>query len=265
MPFLGASASKAVLQNPSWLVNISGATYLRATATFPDPHMLALYLGLLLPFSAGLFLKTKKPFYLVAFILILLADTLTFSRGGYLGLLVGGFFLLAVVWGKLTRVYKLFIFCFLALIVIAFVVPGPISSRFSSIFNLQEGSNVGRIDMWQKSWKVARDYPLGGVGIGNYPLKIKPSANYREPITAHNTYLDIAAETGIIAVLVWIILLVWTMIIFLKKSAADSFYIMPAVSLAIFAGHQIAETAIYSPVVLTLFVIIISFANVREN
>src|SRR3990172_9087211 len=31
IPFLGKSVSEAVLQNPSWLVNISGQTYLRAT------------------------------------------------------------------------------------------------------------------------------------------------------------------------------------------------------------------------------------------
>ncbi|MFA6047404.1 MAG: O-antigen ligase family protein [Parcubacteria group bacterium] len=265
MPFLGSSAGKAVLENPSWLVNISGRTFLRATSTFPDPHMLALYLGMLIPLSAGLFLKTRKTFYLVAFLIMLMADVLTFSRGGYLGLLVGGIFLLIVFWRKMARKYKFFILGFAVLIAIAFIAPGPISSRFSSIFNLQEGSNVGRLDMWQKSWKVAVSHPILGVGIGNYSLEIKPNADYREPITAHNTYLDIAAETGIITALVWIALLTSAIIIFLKKSRYDNFYLMMAVSLVIFAGHQIAETAIYSPVVLTLFVIIISFVNVREN
>jgi len=265
IPFLGASAGEAVLKNPSWLVNISGKTFLRATSTFPDPHMLALYLGMLLPLSAGLFLKTKNVFYLITFLIMLLADVLTFSRGGYLGLLIGGFFLLIVFWKKMTRKYKLFIFSFLAIIIMAFMIPGPISSRFNSIFNTSEGSNVGRLDMWEKSWKVAENNPFLGVGIGNYPLELKPSAGYREPITAHNTYLDIAAETGIITALIWVALLISAIIIFLKKSKYDNFYLMAAVSLVIFAGHQIAETAIYSPVVLTLFVIILSFVNVRET
>ena len=60
VPFLGVSVAKEVLKNPSWLVNISGATYLRATATFPDPHMFSLFLGMILPLAAGIYLKTKK-------------------------------------------------------------------------------------------------------------------------------------------------------------------------------------------------------------
>jgi len=47
VPFLGRTFSQAVLQNPSWLVNISGETYFRATSTFPDPHMFSFFLGLL--------------------------------------------------------------------------------------------------------------------------------------------------------------------------------------------------------------------------
>jgi O-antigen ligase len=264
IPFLGHSASLAVLKNPSWLVNISGKTFLRATATFPDPHMFSLYLGMLAPISAGLFLKAKNKIFLATFFLILLADALTYSRGGYLGLLAGGVFLLVIFWKKMAKKYKFFIFGFLVLIALVFSVPSPISSRFNSIFNLSEGSNAGRLDMWRSAWKVAENHPLGGVGIGNYPLEIKPSADYREPITAHNTYLDIAAETGIIATLAWIALLVSAIVIFLKKSLYDSFYIMMAVSVVIFAAHQLAETAIYSPVVLTLFVIIIGFTNVSK-
>ena len=80
--------------------------------------------------------------------------------------------------------------------------PVLLPAGFSSIFDLKEGSNVGRLEMWKKSAEVALDNPFSGVGIGNYPLEVKASADYREPITAHNTYLDIASETGIISLLV---------------------------------------------------------------
>lgn len=151
VPFLGKSTAEAVLENPSWLVNISGHTFLRATAIFPDPHMLALYLGLLLPLSFGLFLRTRNTFYLTTSLIMILADVLTFSRGGYLGISGGAIFLLMIFWKKISGRYKVSIAGFFILVVLLFFVPSPISSRFNSIFNLQEGSNVGRMDMWQKS------------------------------------------------------------------------------------------------------------------
>ena len=43
--FLGQEFSAAVKDYPSFLVNILGNTYLRATGFFPDPHTLSLYLG----------------------------------------------------------------------------------------------------------------------------------------------------------------------------------------------------------------------------
>lgn len=259
--FLGQSVAESVLANPSWLVGISGRTWLRSIATFPDPHMLSLYLGMLFPLSCGLYLKTKKRWYLLASLTIFLADILTFSRGGYLGLLAGVFFLTFVFWKKIALRYKLSAAGFLVLVSLSFFIPSPVSSRFNSIFDLQEGSNVGRLDMWQKAYRVALENPFGGVGIGNYPLEIKASASYREPITAHNTYLDIASETGFVSALIWLAMIFAAIIIFWRRSKEDSFFLTPAVSLVIFATHSLAETSLYSPLVLTLFLIIFSLTH----
>ena len=106
-PFLGKSFSKAVLENPSWLVNISGKTYLRATATFPDPHMLSFFLGLLIPLALALFIiSNRKMAYGSMAASILLCDALTFSRGGYLGLIIGLFFCIIIFWKKISKRYK---------------------------------------------------------------------------------------------------------------------------------------------------------------
>ena len=263
--FLGKSLAKEVLRDPSWLVNISGMTFLRATATFPDPHMFSLYLGMLLPLAAGIYLKVKNKLYVIFFFLILTADMLTFSRGGYLGLLGGAAFLAAAFWKNIAGRYKIFALVFFLAVGLSFFIPGPVASRFNSIFDLREGSNAGRLEMWEKSWKVAQDSPFLGVGLGNYPLEIKPSADYREPITAHNTYLDIASETGMISALIWTAILSGAIIIFLGKSKRDNFFLMSATSVAIFSAHSLAETSIYSPAVLALLLIIISFIYVSEN
>ncbi|OGI28828.1 MAG: hypothetical protein A2288_00270 [Candidatus Moranbacteria bacterium RIFOXYA12_FULL_44_15] len=265
-PFLGRSFTEAVLRNPSWLVNISGATYLRATSFFPDPHMFSYYLGLLAPLALVLFLKNKKWLYLAAFFVLMIADALTFSRGGYLGLFSG----FVVFWfsgvSRLNMKYKFLIsLAAVVLLIGLFLIPSPISKRFSSSFNLREGSNRGRIETWNQAVEVARDQPFFGTGIGNYPLAIKPTADYREPIYAHNTYLDIAAETGIANAFVWIFLMFSFTVAFLKKSKEDIIFLGCAAGVVIFSVHSLFETAIYSPVVLALLLLTLSFGNIDTN
>lgn len=262
-PFLGRSLSATVSEYPSWLVNVSGTTYLRATSVFPDPHMFSFFLGMLLPLALGLFLKNKQPLYFISFAVLTVADILTFSRGGYLGLSIGILALFIFSWKKIAGRYKIAALLLLALLFVALAVPGPVSNRFFSSFNLKEGSNEGRLAMWTKAWEVTKDSWFLGVGIGNYPLEIKASADYREPIYAHNTYLDIAAETGMAAVMFWIILIISSFFNFLRKSKKDILFLYAATSLVIFSVHSLVETGIYSPVVLTLFLIIISFSNVE--
>jgi len=263
--FLGTSFSAAVLANPSWLVNIAGKTYLRATAIFPDPHMLAFYLGLLIPTALGLLMseRRKKIIWAGCLIALLIADLLTFSRGGYLGLFAGAVCTFVVLWKRIGKKYKIIAVTAGALVVLGLSISSPVSQRFFSSFNLKEGSNQGRIATWKKALEVIKDNPAIGVGIGNYPLAIKAIANYREPIYAHNTYLDVAAETGIPNALVWLSLLGIVATSFYVKSRKNSLELMMAVGVIIFATHSLVETAIYSPVVLTLLVIFIALSNIN--
>lgn len=260
VPFLGNSFGEAVLKNPSWLVNIAGKTYLRATSLFPDPHMFAFYLGLLIPLVLGVALNTKKQksFWLISFMILLVADLLTFSRGGYLGLFAGLIFAGAFFWEKIGRKYKIATAMGIMLILAVMIIPSPISQRFLSSFDLKEGSNQGRLAMWTKAVDVSREHSLIGVGIGNYPLEVVPTATYRDPIYAHNTYLDIAAETGIVNSIIWVLILITALYGFWKKSAENNIFFFLAMSLVIFSTHSVVETALYSPVVLTLFLILIS-------
>lgn len=262
VPFLGASLSKMVSIYPSWLVNVSGHTTLRATSLFPDPHMFSFYLGLLLPLALGMFFREKRMIYLASFVLLAAADIATFSRGGYAGIITGILAFFAFSWirmQKRTRIVSLIFVLFFAGMVI---MPSSFSSRFFSTFNPKEGSNVGRMEMWEKAWETAKNRPWIGAGIGNYPLEVKASADYREPIYAHNTYLDIASEAGFIAMLSWIFMLVSAIWKFIKLGKRDSIFIYAAGSLIIFSVHSLADTGLYSPVVLTLLLIILSFSSI---
>lgn len=258
--FLGNVFSEIVLDYPSWLVNISGENYFRVIATFPDPHMLSLFLGLILSLSAGMIItQSEKKFWLFSFLIILWADFLTFSRGGYLALAGGIVFSLFFSFSFLSKKYRISL-AIGSIILLSFLfLPGPISRRFSSIWDFKEGSNVGRMEMWKKSMEISSKHILTGVGLGNYSLAVKPTAQYREPIYSHNTYLDILVETGFFGLFSWIILLSSSLINFLKKTSQNKLYFFGALSIIIFATHSFVETGLYSPqvmiVLITLFAI----------
>jgi O-antigen ligase len=288
-PFLGADFSQAVLTNPSWLVAISGHTLFRAIAFFPDPHMFSFYLNIILPFSIALFLSYfsknskqqiihlspagdkciiienkksltfKKYIFLSASILIMIADLLTFSRGGYAGLFAG--FVVAVILlrskvrSKVSNRQKLILIIAFILIVTA-IIFSPIKNRFISSFNFSEGSNQGRIETWKQSLGLIIDNPLIGTGVGNYSLAIKPSADYREPIYSHNLYFDIAAETGIINALVFIFLIIFSLRAFYKNRNNNPFAYAGIISLVAFSIHSLFETPLYSVQILPLLILI---------
>ena len=172
-------------------------------------------------------------------------------------------FLVVLFWKEIGKRYKLTAAGIISLLIVVLAIPSPISQRFFSSFNLKEGSNKGRIETWNKALKVAENNFLTGVGIGNYPLEIKSTADYREPIYAHNTYLDIAVETGAPNALVWLSLLLLAAITCIKRKQA--MFLCLSASIVTFAAHSMVETAIYSPVVLSLLLIIISFSNIETN
>ncbi|MEK7160624.1 MAG: O-antigen ligase family protein, partial [Patescibacteria group bacterium] len=198
--FFGASFAKLVAINSSWLVAVSGQNWLRAFGFFPDPHMLSFCLGLTAPLLAAALVVRKKTTLVGWFFLglILLALFLTFSRGGYLGIMAAlGVFLL-VGWPRLERKLKKIIFTALGLLIVLMIIWGaPVANRFVSSFDLNEGSALGRWQIWQESAIIFSHQPILGVGLGNYSLAINWQADYRNAMPSHNLYLDLLVETGV--------------------------------------------------------------------
>lgn len=263
--FLGTAFSQAVLAYPSWLVNLGGKTIFRAISTFPDPHMFSIYLGIALPLAIALYFSIKKKIYLILSMTILLADLLTFSRGGYVGLATGLLFFLAIILrNKKINPKKIFISFVLILVLFVFLALTPVGNRFLTSFNAKEGSNQGRLEMWKEAAGIIENNPLG-VGLGNYALEIKATADYREPFYAHNLYLDIAAETGIVNAIIWIGLIVFSVRSFLKKLKNNILWLGGVVSLIIFSAHSLFETALFSVQALPFLLIVIALSATKTN
>ena len=262
--FLGNAFSQAVLEHPSWLVNISGNTVFRAISVFPDPHMFSFYMGMTLPLAVFLYMGStrSRSLYLLSALSLLLADLLTFSRGGYLGLLAGAA-VAAIIYLRNKpadqRRFSRLALGTLSLLLLLYLVP-PIKDRFLASFDLNDGSNQGRIALWKKSLDTVIENPLG-IGIGNLPLVFEPTASYRDPIYAHNLYLDVASEMGTPALIGLLLTLASVSYLFWKNSKTNSLHLGYLSSIAIFSTHSLVETPLYSVHVLALFFILLSFSH----
>ncbi|MFH1938425.1 MAG: O-antigen ligase family protein [Patescibacteria group bacterium] len=265
--FSGFSLGTMILAYPSWLVNISGLTIMRAFSFFSDPHMFSFYLGLTLPLIIVLLLNnSNKKLLLIIYPLLFIALLLTFARGAYLAIIITFLVLAGLIWKYLGN-KKVPILLFLSLLII--IVPGtPFSGRFYASFDLDEGSNIGRLEMWQQASQTGLDNFWQGVGLGNYSLIIDSDLDYRNPVTAHNLYLDFFSEMGIFTLTIWLILILGTIGQLFEKlinlNNIEEKYILVGLigSLVYFSVHSCFETAIYNPSVLALLMIVLGLSTV---
>ena len=146
-----------------------------------------------------------------------------------------------------------------------------ILNRFLSSFDFNEGSNTERLKNWNQGYEMFANNSLFGVGIGNYSLEINPTIEYRSPVYAHNLYLDIGAEMGIFALIIWLLLISITIFQLYEtnKNSDDEFFKIIAVgligSLIWFSVHSFFDTPIYSPTILAIFTVIISLSVLALN
>jgi len=75
--------------------------------------------------------------------------------------------------------------------------------RAKSIFDLSELSVQSRLQIWRKTGDSILTKPFLGVGFGNFPVILEEDISFaKKGSSAHNLYMDIAAEAGIFALLI---------------------------------------------------------------
>lgn len=262
--FLGPAFGEVVANYPSLLVNISGNTVMRVSGFFPDPHIAAFFFGMVFPLALFFTWKSTGRFriyWIIGSVLIFLADLLTFSRGGYLGLFFGGgAFVLALAFrygiGKQVAVYAILV----GIVISATLWVSPVGTRFFSSFSQSDGSNVERLRLWKEAGTSVASHPFLGVGLGNYPLAVKPSAGYREPIYAHNLFLDIAVETGLVGLFLFSVLLFFCIVSLWRRWREDAslFHLALFSSLILFSVHAIFENPLFSVHILPVLLLLLA-------
>ena len=233
----------------TWFAYYGEQLSLRVFSLFPDSHSFPIFLLLGLPaiFAIAVIkplsrsdsfkklFHTRGSLHILWIPLVFLMIILSGTRGMWLG--GAG----AIVWVILLLVFmkikkeslghrRVFVYLssFLTLFVLLFAVAYPIFSspqflvskgdalllqhRLRSVLDFGETSNAARIAIWKSSAESIIKHPLIGMGIGNFPVVLGQDIKLtRAGSSAHNLYIHIAAEMGLLAFLV-LLYLVWLVI-----------------------------------------------------
>gem|GEM_PF-5796282 len=250
----------------------------KVVSTFGNPNYLSSFLGPLLPLNLYLLLIEKesnlKLGLFTSFTIIYTALLFARTRGVFLGLIFITFFILFCFKKYLNREYLLkkkrtFTILLILIIILTSIFSGDIpfsddemyslGSRFQGD-SLLSRSNYQRIIMWLGTIDIIKDSPIIGTGIGTYRyvypqyekdfLAKEENHEYiflaKKTYDAHNEYLQIAAETGIMSVLIFLAILTYAAYVFFIKMPyinreQNLLLIMLGSSLLVIAIHSLVS------------------------
>jgi putative inorganic carbon (HCO3(-)) transporter len=172
-------------------IGLSQGTRIQYVGIFNDPNDLgmlfvacvpmAVYLG-----SRGGLMGLRRLFWMTIAAILVYGIYLTDSRGSLLALL-------AVMGVYVWQTRGVFVAGVLGVAAVGVLLALP--SRFNEI-DVEEASAQGRVDSWYEGLQMFQAHPLFGVGPDMY-------SDYHH-LTAHNSFVLILAETGIVGFTLWL-------------------------------------------------------------
>ncbi len=255
---------------------LAGAT--RAYSYLGNPNLLAGYLVPAIMLSAVAFFAWRG-ILPKALALTMVATNVgcmlwTYSRGGWIGTLVGGFvlaFLLFHWWSvALPRFWRvtalpIVVGSLAGIVLLAVLFVEPLRDRVSSMFvGRGDSSNNFRINVWMSVIQMIKAHPILGIGPGNDAFNLVYPTYQRSRYSALSAYsipLEIAVETGIIGLTCFIWLLTvtvhigWVQLQQLRQvRSREGLWLIGAIaSLFGMLSHGLVDTVWYRPQVNTLW------------
>lgn len=293
-----------------WIRNIGRQ---QVFGLFGNVNFFAEYLIVPLPIAVSLFFTTqnklKKILLLIGVIVMGASLTATFTRGSYLGFgvsLIFMSFLFLISRGKnfIKKNRKIFIAISVIIIIITslFIIPNPLNKSGTAIEKIKSRISISqlsqsysikrRIATWKFTILMIKDHPLLGSGIGTYKYNtLKYQAEFFKQgenrslyphgfaDKAHNEYLQLWAEIGIVGlgIFIWLIISYFSCGIKILRKIKDEYKqgiiigLMGSVVAVLIDGLfgfplHLPATVILFWLVLALTIVIIKIeANAEEN
>ena len=275
----------------SGLVNARSRLYIGAAA---NVNITSFSLVFKLPIILY-YLETRKKFFSkfgvlllisISFFVIIILNTRGAFLGLFLAILIYVFSLFFIkkkesLKTKFLKISFLLATLFLSVSLSNLFLPFQSESKFvnraSTIsFDTKDGSVNQRLRYYRQALKSISNNPFLGIGVGNWKLKsIEHDKNnieqYIIPYHAHNDYLQVAAESGILAfvfyIIVFMVILLMLYNFYLKKKE-DLFYVMLFSSIAVYLLDSLLNFPIARPISQLSLILIFSFIiflNVNDS
>jgi len=188
---------------PGWIVGDSN--YFATTAIFAV--VLAFY------FMQGKRSPWEKTYCAVCLVLTNVAITLCASRGAFLGLIAAA---LLIVWSSKRRVRNLILMSVLVLPLSLALPISPLHRLLNPNPNQDYGSTQAHLEAWKAGLRMIEAHPIVGVGLGNFK-SLMPLYTSVTPVTrvgvntlAHNMFIEVAAELGLPALMIFLAMIWFT-------------------------------------------------------
>lgn len=235
--------------------------------------MIPLLIGII---AVNIFANKKLKIFLFILVIVQLLYLLkTYSRGAWLGFIIAAIVMVYFTKNNISLRIKI-LFLSLAVCLLAtylfllhslsvtakediqakFKFSQPISQRIKSIPQINQGSNLVRVMLWKESLRITRDYPFVGCGLNTYSIVARNYKSFAEGgIYPHNSYLQMAAETGLLGLLAFL----WLLFTFFKTGMRHLKQRRNTLALGLLSGilaflvHAFFDTHFYSLQLVVLF------------
>ncbi|PIR41499.1 MAG: hypothetical protein COV31_01350 [Candidatus Yanofskybacteria bacterium CG10_big_fil_rev_8_21_14_0_10_46_23] len=242
----GSFWARIVVEGNTWFAYFGPQLSLRMFSIFPDSHTFPMFVLLTIPSILALALtrvvkgattlrelvRGRASLWILFLPVFYLAIILSGTRGIWLAVfapLISLPFIRKKIRDIPTKKILSYISLFSIAFFILFLIANPILTsnqflldkgnndllrqRIRSIIDFGETSNSDRLEIWSASVKSIYSRPLLGVGIGNFPVVLDQDIDQAKAgSSAHNLYLNIAAEIGLVGLFVALAFL-WSLLL----------------------------------------------------
>lgn len=254
----------------------------RVFSTLGQPNWLAAYLCILLPLSLREFFQSKSPVLKSVFFLLssifYLCLLFTKSKTGFVAATIslGVFFLFYFLKDKSrSTLYSLAGFGFLFLI-LTLTINNPIKDLIfkshaatpavpNNTINVTPSEDIRKL-VWEGAFALWQKFPFFGTGTETFAYSYYWTRPVAHNLTsewdflynkAHNEYLNYLATTGTFGILSYLVVIVFVLFLFLKKSSDPKNWTLVIAALAAFISILVTNSTGFSVVVTSLYFFIL--------
>jgi O-antigen ligase len=120
--------------------------------------------------------------------------------------------------------------------------------------------------IWKASFQSILKHPILGVGIGNYPVVLNEDISAaKKGASAHNLYLDVASEMGILGLIVLLMIFFEIFKLCWKKFKEDKYILVFFFFLVWILIYNLFDVVLLNDKVLLLFMVAMALVYPIEN